>query len=109
MLTMVDISLMARDGQTETLDAFVRRIRNEKGLSLKAVARRSRGKISDAYVSKIENGKYQSIGTPILKALAQGLGVTEEEIISKAFGNDQVDSKKVAESRFAAMGFKYEN
>lgn len=41
--------------QVENLRDYVRRVRREKGLSTTEVERRSGRKISDAYVTKIEN------------------------------------------------------
>jgi transcriptional regulator with XRE-family HTH domain len=74
--------------QTETLADFVRRVRNEKGLSLLDVQRNSRGQIAGSYVSRIENGIADADGvTPKkLQALAQGLQVSEDEVFDIARG-----------------------
>ena len=70
----------------EELKSFVRRIRREKNLSTSDIQKRSQGKISDAYVSKIENGEVQNVSPAKLRALADGLGVSEEEIFRVARG-----------------------
>ena len=70
----------------EELKSFVRRIRREKNLSTSEIQARSQGRISDAYVSKIENGDVKNVSPEKLRALAEGLGVTEEEIFRVARG-----------------------
>jgi transcriptional regulator with XRE-family HTH domain len=105
----------------ESLSDFVRRVRNEKRLSLNEVVARSRGLISNAYVSKVENGIIISPSVDKLKGLAKGLGITEEEILSMAqgspkrgliakleiisnkFGNLPEDKKKKAEPVIEAL------
>ena len=66
----------------ETLGEFVRRIREEKGLSLadesKASARFGK-KIAASYISRIENEPTRKITTHRLTALAKGLGVPAAE------------------------------
>lgn len=70
------------------LSDFVKRTRDEKGFSLKDVARQSGETITDGYVSQIENEKTKVEGISIekLKALAKGLKVSEEEIFTIARG-----------------------
>jgi transcriptional regulator with XRE-family HTH domain len=70
----------------EALKSFVRRVRREKNLSTSDIQARSQGKISDAYVSKIENGEVKNVSPEKLRALAEGLGVSEEEIFRVARG-----------------------
>ncbi len=79
------------DTQRPDLANYVKRVRTEKRLSLKAVERQSgrRGnQIASSYVSRIENGVADPTGiTPKkLSALALGLGVPEEEIFAIARG-----------------------
>jgi transcriptional regulator with XRE-family HTH domain len=66
----------------ESLAEFVKRHRHQKNLSLKDVQRRSKGKITDGYISRIENGVYTNPSPVKLKALATGLGVTEDDIFA---------------------------
>jgi transcriptional regulator with XRE-family HTH domain len=70
----------------ESLADYVRRVRSEKRYSLPEVERRSGGLISNAYVSRIENGQAVNPTPEKLKALAKGLGVSEEEIFNVARG-----------------------
>lgn len=70
----------------ESLSDYVRRIRQEKNLSTPDVERLSGGKITDAYVSRIENGHVKNVSPEKLMALAKGLQVPEDEIFSIARG-----------------------
>jgi transcriptional regulator with XRE-family HTH domain len=72
--------------QIETLADYVRRVRQEKNLSLNDVVRRSGNQIANSHVSRIENGLTTNVTPEKLKALAKGLGVPEEEITSVVFG-----------------------
>jgi transcriptional regulator with XRE-family HTH domain len=72
----------------EDLADYVRRVRNEKGLSLRDVEVKSGGGISKGYVGQIENRDVlgQSVTPHKLQALAVGLGVSEDEIFAVARG-----------------------
>ncbi len=72
--------------EQELLPDYVRRIRRDKGLSTTDVERQSGGEISDAYVTRIENGHVKNVSPEKLKALAKGLGETEDEIFAVARG-----------------------
>lgn len=72
--------------ERETLADLVRRVRNEKRLSLREVSLRSGGKIANSHISRIENGESTNPTTEKLQALAKGLGVPEEEIFAVARG-----------------------
>jgi transcriptional regulator with XRE-family HTH domain len=74
--------------RSEDLADYVRRVRNEKGLSLLDIQRNSRNQIAGSYVSRIENRVADADGvTPKkLQALALGLQVSEEEIFAVARG-----------------------
>lgn len=72
--------------QGVTLAEFVQRTRNEKGFSLTDVQRQSGGQITDAYVSRIENGHILNVSPKKLQALAKGLQVPEDEIFNIARG-----------------------
>jgi transcriptional regulator with XRE-family HTH domain len=73
----------------ETLSMYIKRIMEEKGLSLKDVEVMSEGKITDAYVSNIINGDASNPSVEKLKALAVGLSVDEDEIFNVARGISQ--------------------
>lgn len=75
----------------EALSDFVRRIRGEKNLSLMKVNLRSGGQIAGSYVSRIENGYILNVTPKKLRALAKGLGVSEDEVFVMARGSDALD------------------
>lgn len=73
----------------EALGDFIRRIRDEKGLSLAAVAKRSDSlghKITPGYINHIENDPTRQPTANKLKALALGLGIPLEELVARATG-----------------------
>lgn len=73
---------------SEDFADFVRRLREEAGLSLKDVERNSGGEISSGYVSQIENRHVLpgSITSQKLRAYAAGLKAPEELIFAAARG-----------------------
>jgi transcriptional regulator with XRE-family HTH domain len=87
--------------QPEGLADYVRRVRFEKGFSLLAVQRNSRGQIAGSYVSRIENGIADAEGvTPKkLQALAVGLQVPEDEIFAVARGQSMSGDLTLEETR----------
>jgi transcriptional regulator with XRE-family HTH domain len=98
-------------GQEETLGEYVKRIRLEKNMTVKAVSARSGKKpngsfnISPSYVNKIENENPNPTG-PLLDALAQGLGVTRAEIYGVAF-RIEFTGAAIANERFAKFAAAY--
>lgn len=68
----------------ETLAQYVTRIIEEKELTHQEVRRLARGKITDGYVRGIMTGKATNVSVDKLKALACGLGVSEDEIFRVA-------------------------
>jgi transcriptional regulator with XRE-family HTH domain len=88
--------------ERETLADLVRRVRNEKRLSLREVSLRSGGEIANSHISRIENGESTNLTTEKLQALAKGLGIPEEEIFAVARGKSvsgdlQLDELKLVE------------
>ena len=65
---------------------YVRRIRNEKNLSLAEVSAKSRGQIGKTHINRIENGIVTRVSLLKLRALARGLDVPEDELIAIAQG-----------------------
>lgn len=59
---------------------LIRRIRKEKKLSLKDVAKR--GGLSHAYISQIENGKRVNPTGQVINKLAKGLGVPVYDLLA---------------------------
>lgn len=74
--------------QTEDLADYLRRVRNEKGLSQRDVEIKSGNRISKGYIGQIENREVlgHSVTPQKLQALAIGLGVSEDEIFAVARG-----------------------
>lgn len=70
----------------EGLADYVRRVRREKGLSTLDVERNSGNRITDGYVSQIENGYVKNVSPEKLTALAKGLDVLEDDIFAVARG-----------------------
>ena len=89
-----------------TLADFVRGVMEEKRLSLQDVSDRSRGTIPKPTVNDIKNGKTANPTVETLKALAKGLGVSEEEIFAYARGRTIADSD-VEDAFFNAMGYDF--
>lgn len=90
----------------EDLADYVRRIRQEKGLSVQEVenaARRAGLKISRSYVSQIENRYILSVTATKLQALAKGLGVSEDEIFAVARGKSPEDDPDYKNWKFASL------
>ena len=70
----------------ETLAQYVARIISEKNLKHHEVKEISGGEITDGYVRGIMTGKARNPSVDKLKALALGLGVSEDEIFRVARG-----------------------
>lgn len=73
----------------EALGDFVRRIREEKGLSLGDVSRQSARfgkKIAASYISRIENEPTRRVTTHRITALAKGLGIPPAELFARSAG-----------------------
>ena len=77
---------MDHSQEVESLPKYVQRVMKERGLKPKDVERRSGGKIVDAYVTKIARGSTKYPSVVKLQALAEGLGVDEEELFRIARG-----------------------
>jgi transcriptional regulator with XRE-family HTH domain len=81
----------------ERLGEFVRRIRNEKGLSLIDVSKHSAlfgPPISGSYINRIERNPKLKVTPDRLKALAHGLRVPVQEIFAhavKTMSRDEAD------------------
>lgn len=70
----------------ETLARYVARVIQEKDLKHHEVKKMSGGGITDGYVRGILTGKATNLSVQKLKALARGLGVSEDEIFRVARG-----------------------
>lgn len=74
------------DTPNETLTEFIKRILRQKGLSLHDVERNSDKAITSSYLSKIMNGKVNSIGVEIVVGLAKGLDVDPFDVFAAVLG-----------------------
>lgn len=59
----------------------IRKVRESEGLSASELAQRSG--LSQAYISKLEDGKYEAPSIKTCRALAQGLGLTLRDFLDK--------------------------
>ncbi|MGB6165193.1 MAG: helix-turn-helix transcriptional regulator [Pseudonocardiaceae bacterium] len=91
--------------QLRALGAFIRAQRQLADLSLREMAALTR--ISNAYLSQVERGLHQPSLT-VLRAIADGLGLTTEQLLAKAGWtqevppNDPTDSPADASARASA-------
>jgi transcriptional regulator with XRE-family HTH domain len=86
----------------ETLAQIAKRVRLEKGFTVKSVAQKSGGRIAASYVSRIENGQITNPSPAKLKALAIGLD-TPEDVIFAAVRGEPLDGKGVLSARFNSI------
>jgi len=82
----------------ETLAQYVARIIKDRDLTHDHVKQLSGGRITDGYVRDIMKGKSTNPSVDKLRALALGLGVSEEEIFRVARGLSAVPDEKEADS-----------
>ena len=73
----------------DTLGNFIKKLRQEKGISGRELARRS--EISQAYLSQLETGQNENPTPQILKKLANGLGITSYDLMAIAGHYDKDD------------------
>lgn len=73
----------------DALAEYVRRVRRDKNLSTSDVEKAAKGKISDAYVSQIENGYVKNVSIEKLAALAEGLSEPLDDVIGAASGRTE--------------------
>ena len=83
----------------ETLGQYVARVVKERGLKHHEVREMSGGKITDGYVRGIMTGKAKNPSVDKLKALARGLGVSEDEIFRVARGVTTEGEAKTRDSQ----------
>jgi len=94
-------------GHGETLRDYVCRVIEAKGLTETKISRDSGGKISRSSISDIVTGKRTCTTLSKLQALARGLGVSEDEIFSRARGVGADVSQERSLGVFARLHNKY--
>lgn len=70
--------------KVETLGEYVKRILDEKQLTMYDVEVRSEKRIADAYVANVLSGVAKNLTVDKLKALAAGLGEPEDDVFKVA-------------------------
>lgn len=95
----------------ETLQAWVNRLFEEDNdlseVKVSARAKRLGHRISPGYVSNIRTGKARNPSVDFIKALAAGLGKTEDEVDAKARGVQLREDPEFQESEWAVMWNDY--
>src|ERR1051325_10292143 len=71
------------------LGRYVRRVLQQKKLTLREVERKAGGEITNSYISKILNGTVSNLTVEKIGALAHGLGVDGREIFDIAYGESE--------------------
>ena len=99
--------MLGRMQKKETLQEYVTRIVVEKGepgkpLSAATIERNARGAITASYVNKILAGSAKNPSAAKLRALAIGLGVDVNELLSAAHGHGPEENDKLR-SRVSAL------
>lgn len=96
----------------ETLADYVQRVRNEKGFSLKKVEYQSdngEDRITDSYVSRIENGLITNVSPRMLRALARGLCEPEDVVFAVARGKSLTETADPEDEEMQVFFYRYKN
>ena len=93
--------------KNETLAQYIARLIGEKKLSGYEIERRAKKQISQSYFNRIKKGKIANPSPNKLKALAVGLGISEEELFAVVRGKSP-DSLKVANEQLEDLISKFE-
>src|SRR5579862_5621347 len=89
-----EVGVDADAGRPEGLGEYVRRIMRDRRLTIREVQKRSGDRIGQSYIGLIAQGTYTNLTVEKVKALANGLGVDEDEIFEVARGRGGVDRVK---------------
>lgn len=74
------------------------RLREARGVSIRALSRKTDGKVSHATIANIESGAYASLRSSTLEALAKALGVEIADLIAGPKGASRRSAAKGAAS-----------
>lgn len=85
---------------------YVRRIANEKGLSYRKIAEKSGGLITHSTVSDVINERVKNLSSATITGLANGLGVTEQEIFDIVRGKIS-NNEIVIDEQFENLSLKF--
>jgi len=72
--------------KSDSLAAYVSRVRSEKHLTLVDVVTNSQMRLTDTWVSRVERGRIENPSMAKLEALASGLRVPAKELFDVCFG-----------------------
>lgn len=75
---------MTVSDRREPLPAYLRRLRQERKLSLRAVEKITGGRVSNGYLSQLEGGLVDSPGILILHTLSAAYGVDFQDLCAAA-------------------------
>ncbi|HSE97099.1 MAG TPA: helix-turn-helix transcriptional regulator [Blastocatellia bacterium] len=87
----------------ESLSQYVKRVIEEKALTLHDVELLSGKRITDTYVSNILSGEASNPSIDKIQALARGLGVEPVELFKAAVGNAEPDERVEREDLTQAL------
>lgn len=84
------------------------KLNNIPGLTLRGIEERSGKTITHSYLSKLLSGAASNPSRDKLKALAKGLGVSEDEVFAAARGKTPADDPNFDKTRFGQMALKFD-
>jgi transcriptional regulator with XRE-family HTH domain len=90
------------------LGEYVRRVLDEKGLTLTDVQLRSGGRISRSYIHQITGGQIKNLTVEKIRGLAAGLGVAEDEVFRVARDMSSSENLAFQMSALAKLYRRYE-
>jgi transcriptional regulator with XRE-family HTH domain len=79
----------------ETLGEYVKRMAEQRGISLKELERRSGGRVTGSHLSKIISGASKNVTVETVVGLALGLDVDPHQVFSVASGYGQKETAAV--------------
>lgn len=103
----IKLSVMKKNRKEDLAD-YLRRVLEEKRLTLREVEERSGRRITHGYLSRILNRTVRNLTVDKLKALAKGLGVPEVEVFTAARGASPDLDPEVKKSRLGALFYKFD-
>lgn len=96
-----------KHNRDKNLASYVRRIMVDKRISSYKVAKASGDAIEQSYVNRIKNGANTNPSPAKLRALAKGLGVSEEELFNVARGISP-SGEDITHMRLRSINFAYD-
>ncbi len=104
---MMKQSKTGAGGGVETLPDYIRRVMRDKDLTFSQVAALSNNAISQGHLNDLVKGNSSNPTVAVLKGLARGLGVSEDEIFAVARGKDaRAGETDELAARFYTIGDK---